>query len=60
MSCPKFCQPPIEVHLQHGDNEDPITYVNSKDAEDILHEDDLEHDENEEPVTFVDEIENKN
>lgn len=47
-----------EDHLQHDDNEDPVTYVNSNDVKSIDHEDDLEHDDNEEPVTFVEENEN--
>ena len=47
-----------EEHLQHDDNEEPVTYVNPKDAESVHHKDELEHDENEEPVTFVEETEN--
>ena len=44
-----------EEHLQHDDNEDPITYVNSKYIESI----NLEHDDNEDPVTFGEETENE-
>ena len=44
-----------EESLQHDDNENPITYVNSEDIENSNHEEHVEHDENEEPVTFVEE-----
>ena len=30
-----------EDELQHDENEEPITYVNSKDIESLEHEDDL-------------------
>ena len=48
-----------EKNLQHDNNEDPITYVNSKDTDSINHEDELENDENENPITFVEETENE-
>jgi hypothetical protein len=39
-----------EDDLQHDENEDPVTYVNSKEVESIEH---VNHDENEDPVTFA-------
>ena len=46
-----------EDNLQHDENEEPITYVDSKDVESLEHKDHVEHDENEEPVTFAKEDE---
>ncbi|HSG83443.1 MAG: hypothetical protein ACE5RS_04645 [Nitrosopumilus sp.] len=42
-----------EDDLQHDENEDPVTYVNSKEVESIEHEEHVNHDENEDPVTFA-------
>ena len=43
-----------EENLQHDENEEPVTYVNEKEAESMEHQEHVEHDENEDPVTFTD------
>ena len=48
-----------EDNLQHDENEEPTTYVNSKDIESLEHEDDLQDDENKDPVTFAEDWKSK-
>ena len=49
-----------EESLQHDENKEPTTYVNSQDIESLEHEDDLQDDKNKDPVTFAEESDDKN
>lgn len=48
-----------EENLQHDENEEPKTFVNTEEIESLEHEDDVLHDKNEEPVTFAKEDDRK-